>query len=161
MVLQMQIVVSLIILFVGIATLVSIHVCFVGRAFRRGDGHGGGTQGQRSGNTSSGATMKRMPSGGNIDDLKNLPFFDYEEPEKGCSSLVDCAVCLESFKVGDACRLLPNCSHSFHVHCIDSWILNTPFCPICRTWVHNRVMAPKVMRDEESAVSANVETEIA
>nr|KYP52461.1 putative RING-H2 finger protein ATL5G [Cajanus cajan] len=92
--------------------------------------------------------MKRMFGGDNIGELKNLPCFDYEEGE----SLVDCAVCLENFKVGDVCRLLPNCSHSFHVHCIDSWILQTPFCPICRTWVHSPGM-------EQSSVSQNVEIE--
>ncbi|XP_027337669.1 RING-H2 finger protein ATL14-like [Abrus precatorius] len=151
----MEIVISLIMLLVGIAVLVVIHVCIVGRAFRRDNnnhGHGESTQGQSSG------TMKTM-FGENIGDLKNLPCFDYEEPEKGCSQ-VDCAVCLEKFKVGDVCRLLPNCSHSFHVQCIDLWILKTPFCPICRTWVHSRVMVPSVLR-EESAVSDRVELQMA
>ncbi|TKY73486.1 RING-H2 finger protein ATL47 [Spatholobus suberectus] len=134
----MEVVISLIILFVGIAILVVIHICIVGRAFR---GQDEGTQGQSSN------SMKRMFGGDNIGDLKNLPCFVYEEPEGG-GSLVDCAVCLENFKVGDVCRLLPNCSHSFHVQCIDSWILQTPICPICRTWVHSRVMVPSALREE-------------
>ncbi|KAJ1384449.1 Zinc finger, RING-type [Sesbania bispinosa] len=138
----MDIVISLIILFVGIAILVSIHVCIVGRAFSYG---GSAPQGQSS------TTTKTISS----DHLKNLPCFNYEEPEKGCG-LLDCAVCLENFKAGDVCRLLPNCSHSFHVQCIDSWIVKTPFCPICRTWVHSRAMMK-----EESVVSDNVEIEIA
>ncbi|XP_061365367.1 RING-H2 finger protein ATL56-like [Gastrolobium bilobum] len=148
----LEIVISLIILFMGIAVLVCIHVCIVGRAFRSdiNHGHGGWTQGQRSS-----SNTKRI-TGDNSSDLKNLPCFDYEEPEKG-SSLIDCAVCLENFKVGDACRLLPNCSHSFHVQCIDPWILKTPICPICRTWVH---IIPPVLT-EESAVSHNVEIEMA
>lgn len=145
----MEIVISLIILFVGIAILVSIHFCIVGRAFTR-DNNSADIQVQ----SSTSRTTKGM-FGDNIGDLKNLPCFDYVEQDRGNnnnnnnnSNVVDCAVCLESFNVGDACRLLPNCRHSFHVQCIDLWILKKPFCPICRTWVHSRV----VVR-EESAVS--------
>ncbi|KAJ8615596.1 hypothetical protein MRB53_034968 [Persea americana] len=36
---------------------------------------------------------------------------------------------LENFKMVDKCRLLPNCNHSFHAHCIDSWLLKTPKLP--------------------------------
>ncbi|MCI08079.1 RING-H2 finger protein ATL2-like, partial [Trifolium medium] len=92
----MEIVISLIILFVGIGILVSIHFCIVGRAFRRDSNSGGDIQGQSS---STRSTSKGMFGGDNIGDLKNLPCFDYVEPiEKGYNNLVDCAVCLESFK---------------------------------------------------------------
>ncbi|ESW10086.1 hypothetical protein PHAVU_009G179700 [Phaseolus vulgaris] len=143
----MEIVISLIILFVGIAILVVIHVCIVGRAFR-GDTNEGNQQGQNMNR------MKRMLGGDNIGDLKNLPCFVYEEAaasaeRRGCS-LVDCVVCLDSFKVGDVCRLLPNCNHTFHVHCIDSWILHTPICPICRTLVLS-------VREQQTHVSENVQ----
>ncbi|GFY89304.1 hypothetical protein Acr_06g0012440 [Actinidia rufa] len=70
------------------------------------------------------------------DDLKKIPCFEYEAEERGEASGGSpdpCAVCLEGFKVGDKCRLLPTCKHSFHVPCIDSWLVKTPICPICRT----------------------------
>jgi len=142
----MEIVISLIILFVGIAILVSIHFCIVGRAFRRDDN----SEDMQVQSSSTRSTAKGMFGGDSIGDLKNLPCFDYvEQPEKGNNNLVDCAVCLESFKVGDACRLLPNCSHSFHVQCIDLWIHKTPFCPICRTWVHSRVIMREGSADSD------------
>ncbi|RDY10175.1 RING-H2 finger protein ATL47, partial [Mucuna pruriens] len=144
----MEIVISLIILFGGIAVLVVIHVCVVGRAFR-GDNNRGSDQATQEGPNMS--DMKTMFDGDNIGDLNKLPCFVYEEPERGYS-LVDCAVCLDNFKVGDACRLLPNCGHSFHVLCIDSWILQTPVCPICRTFVHSRLLLPSKQR-EQTAVS--------
>ncbi|KAF7806102.1 RING-H2 finger protein ATL56-like [Senna tora] len=124
----MEIVICLILLFLGIAVLVLIHVCMVWRAF------GGGSEEQSGGGGGGdGIVRKRMCR----EELKNLPCFEYKEGKKGGDgSLVDCAVCLESFKVGDLCRFLPMCRHTFHVPCIDSWILNTPICPICRTWVH-------------------------
>ena len=127
----MEIVISVILLFVGIAVLVVIHVCIVGRAFGRGN------QGvmminiaQRSNNIIGNniiVSNKRM----SIEDLKMIPCFDYVASSE--KAAVDCAVCLESFKAGDKCRLLPSCRHSFHVQCIDSWLLKTPICPICRT----------------------------
>ncbi|RVX08753.1 putative RING-H2 finger protein ATL49 [Vitis vinifera] len=118
----MAIVISLILLFLGIGVLVIIHVCIVGRAFRGGFGNG------------------RMVERGNprstsmsLDDLDKLPCFHFQAKEKGSSSPVDCAVCLDNFKMGDKCRLLPLCNHSFHAQCVDSWLLKTPICPICRT----------------------------
>ncbi|KAK4568577.1 hypothetical protein RGQ29_004121 [Quercus rubra] len=91
------------------------------------------------------------------EDLKKLPCFDYEAAEKG-TSCVDCAVCLENFKMGDKCRLLPDCRHSFHVQCIDSWLLKTPICPICRTCIIP--LKVEVIISEESSVSDNIAVEL-
>ncbi|KAA8548083.1 hypothetical protein F0562_004656 [Nyssa sinensis] len=117
----MVIVISVILLFVGIGVLILIHVCIVGRAFRRGFGNTSTVENGRFGSRSM-----------SQDDLEKLPCFDFKGGEKG-SSTVDCAVCLDNFKVGDKCRLLPQCRHSFHAQCVDSWLLKTPICPICRT----------------------------
>ncbi|GMN57233.1 hypothetical protein TIFTF001_026348 [Ficus carica] len=43
-----------------------------------------------------------------------------------------CAVCLGEFEDGEELRTLPDCSHSFHVSCIDMWLFSHPNCPICR-----------------------------
>ena len=32
----------------------------------------------------------------------------------------------------DSIRFLPDCSHYFHVSCLNSWILNHERCPLCR-----------------------------
>ncbi|KAK9113796.1 hypothetical protein Syun_020593 [Stephania yunnanensis] len=131
-VMVMAIVISVVLLFLGIGVLVLIHLCIVGRAFRRG--FGSTSANSNSGNThdvrvvENGLSINRM----SVDDLKKLPSFDFQVGEKG-SSPVDCAVCLENFSMGDRCRLLPLCKHSFHARCVDSWLLKTPICPICRT----------------------------
>lgn len=145
----MEIVISVILLFVGIAVLVVIHVCIVGRAFGRGN------QGMNMVVQSSSIGNKRISN----EDLKKLPCFDYGDRDKGSgSSPVDCAVCLENFKNGEKCRLLPNCNHSFHAQCIDSWLLKTPICPICRT----RANPPKidVVLGEGSSVSEECRIEL-
>ena len=121
----MAIVISLMLLFLGIGVLVFIHVCIVGRAFRRGRGFG-------NGNSSIAERRSPRNTSMSIDDLDKLPCFHFQAKEKG-SSPVDCAVCLDNFKIGEKCRLLPLCNHSFHAQCVDSWLLKTPICPICRT----------------------------
>ncbi|KAL7134425.1 hypothetical protein ABFS83_11G026200 [Erythranthe nasuta] len=47
----------------------------------------------------------------------------------------DCAICLDSFREGDACRNIPVCKHVFHAKCVDRWIRKKPTCPVCRTRV--------------------------
>ncbi|CAM6049591.1 unnamed protein product [Sphagnum compactum] len=44
----------------------------------------------------------------------------------------DCAVCLSEYQNGEQVRLLPLCRHSFHLHCIDTWLSTHETCPVCR-----------------------------
>ncbi|GMJ11034.1 Arabidopsis Toxicos en Levadura 53 [Hibiscus trionum] len=44
----------------------------------------------------------------------------------------DCSVCLSEFQEDESLRLLPKCSHAFHVHCIDAWLSSHSNCPLCR-----------------------------
>lgn len=112
----LAIVIAIMLLLLGVGVLVLIHVYVTGRIIRGGLAN---------------STMIERGSMSQ-DDLEKLPCFDFKEREKGTSP-VDCTVCLENFKVGERCRLLPLCKHSFHAECVDSWLLRTPVCPICRT----------------------------
>ncbi|OEL35501.1 hypothetical protein BAE44_0003482 [Dichanthelium oligosanthes] len=56
----------------------------------------------------------------------------------GCSvapriSVSECAVCLSEFEERERVRLLPNCSHAFHIDCIDTWLQGSARCPFCRS----------------------------
>ncbi|KAK2988042.1 hypothetical protein RJ640_002070 [Escallonia rubra] len=96
-----------------------------GRGSRRGFGFGNSTTVVERGSFGS-TSMSR-------DDIEKLPCFDFMGKEKGIGSPVDCAVCLENFNVGDKCRSLPLCDHSFHAQCVDSWLLRAALCPLCRS----------------------------
>lgn len=45
---------------------------------------------------------------------------------------IDCPICLGEFTQGDKVRILPKCNHSFHVKCIDTWLMSRSSCPTCR-----------------------------
>jgi len=63
--------------------------------------------------------------------IDGLPVFQYREI-KGSKEPFDCAVCLCEFSEKDKLRLLPMCSHAFHISCIDTWLLSNSTCPLCR-----------------------------
>lgn len=44
----------------------------------------------------------------------------------------ECAVCLEEMGAGEPARVLPPCSHAFHVPCADAWLARNAVCPVCR-----------------------------
>eukprot|EP01018_Ginkgo_biloba_P007285 Gb_20807 [translate_table: standard] len=149
----MAVVISVVLLFIGIGILVLIHLCIVGRAFRRG------LSNRRSGERSSnhrGNGNGNGNSGMSQADVQKLPSFEYKLggmslqvgsgadqiniiKSKNNNILVsefdfsECAVCLDGFQRGEKCRMLPICKHCFHAKCVDAWLYKSPVCPICRT----------------------------
>ncbi|KAI3771966.1 hypothetical protein L6452_03139 [Arctium lappa] len=63
--------------------------------------------------------------------IDTLPVFTYKSII-GVKNPFDCAVCLCEFEGDDKLRLLPKCSHAFHMDCIDTWLLSHSTCPLCR-----------------------------
>ncbi|KAK8604872.1 hypothetical protein V6N13_082339 [Hibiscus sabdariffa] len=63
--------------------------------------------------------------------IDTLPVFHYKAII-GVKNPFDCAVCLCEFEPEDKLRLLPKCSHAFHMDCIDTWLLSHSTCPLCR-----------------------------
>ncbi|CAI9787437.1 unnamed protein product [Fraxinus pennsylvanica] len=63
--------------------------------------------------------------------IDTLPVFNYKAII-GVKDPFDCAVCLCEFESEDKLRLLPKCSHAFHMECIDTWLLSHSTCPLCR-----------------------------
>ncbi|KAJ4801838.1 hypothetical protein LUZ62_053084 [Rhynchospora pubera] len=63
--------------------------------------------------------------------IDTLPVFLYKAII-GLKDPFDCAVCLCEFNQEDKLRLLPKCSHAFHLECIDTWLLSHSTCPLCR-----------------------------
>ncbi|XP_055811807.1 RING-H2 finger protein ATL16-like [Solanum dulcamara] len=65
--------------------------------------------------------------------IREIPTFPYSRNRVGERSFRRCVVCLNEFKEDEMLRLLPKCSHAFHLDCIDIWLQNNASCPLCRT----------------------------
>ncbi|GAB2283260.1 hypothetical protein Dimus_017782 [Dionaea muscipula] len=63
--------------------------------------------------------------------IDSITAFKYKRSD-GLFEGNDCSVCLTEFGDGDDLRLLPKCSHAFHVSCIDTWLRSHKNCPLCR-----------------------------
>lgn len=63
--------------------------------------------------------------------LQRIPIAVYGAAEVNIP-VTDCPICLGEFGEGDEVRVLPKCHHSFHVKCIDTWLLSHSSCPTCR-----------------------------
>lgn len=66
--------------------------------------------------------------------IKKITVCKYTKGE-GLIEGTDCAVCLSEFQENESLRLLPKCSHAFHLPCIDTWLRSQSNCPLCRASV--------------------------
>ncbi|CAK9159133.1 unnamed protein product [Ilex paraguariensis] len=64
-------------------------------------------------------------------DIDSITVLKYRKDE-GVIEGTDCSVCLSEFEEDESLRLLPKCSHAFHIPCIDTWLRSHKNCPLCR-----------------------------
>ncbi|KAJ7550187.1 hypothetical protein O6H91_07G087400 [Diphasiastrum complanatum] len=90
----------------------------------------------------------------------SLPVTIYDDKFAATNEDCQCPVCLNDFEPNDKLRVLPVCSHCFHLDCIDEWIINNSTCPVCRSTlvVSRRVVPLKVPVHEAVGVAESVES---
>ncbi|CAL8351083.1 unnamed protein product [Boreogadus saida] len=52
----------------------------------------------------------------------------------------ECVICMVEFERGDAIRFLP-CLHTYHLDCIDRWLVRSFTCPSCMEPVEAALLA--------------------
>lgn len=73
--------------------------------------------------------------------IKSITVWKYKK-EEGLVEGTDCSVCLSEFEEDESLRLLPKCSHAFHLPCIDTWLKSHSSCPLCRANIVSFNAAP-------------------
>jgi len=68
--------------------------------------------------------------------IDSITVFKYKKDE-GLVDGTECSVCLGEFQEEESLRILPKCSHAFHIPCIDTWLSSHKNCPMCRAPVVN------------------------
>uniref|UniRef100_A0A1J3HFR2 RING-type E3 ubiquitin transferase n=1 Tax=Noccaea caerulescens TaxID=107243 RepID=A0A1J3HFR2_NOCCA len=74
----------------------------------------------------------------------------------------ECVICLSDFVSGEKLRLLPNCNHGFHVHCIDKWLQQHLTCPKCRNCLvetSQKILGDFSQADQVTATPSTAPTE--
>ncbi|GAA0154013.1 hypothetical protein LIER_12116 [Lithospermum erythrorhizon] len=79
--------------------------------------------------------------------IDSVEVFKFKKGE-GLVEGFDCSVCLSEFQEDENLRLLPKCSHAFHIHCIDTWLRSHRNCPLCRAPVVNDASVDRVTVEE-------------
>ncbi|PWA51914.1 Zinc finger, RING/FYVE/PHD-type [Artemisia annua] len=83
------------------------------------------------------STIAITPQTRSTTDLDGATIESYPKTILGesCELLKDdsaCAICLSDYKPKEVVRTIPECSHYFHVDCIDEWLKLNATCPVCR-----------------------------
>ncbi|TVU28355.1 hypothetical protein EJB05_19871, partial [Eragrostis curvula] len=81
------------------------------------------------------------------EEVGELPCTEFKEGAAAAGG--ECAVCLEAFRAGDRCTVVPRCGHVFHAECVGSWLRKSRRCPVCRADV-----VEQRNKDAAGAVSA-------
>lgn len=61
--------------------------------------------------------------------IQHLPTGTYDGGGSSKKSR-ECVICMVEFVLGDSIRFLP-CMHTYHVECIDDWLMRSFICPSC------------------------------
>nr|CAD2175867.1 unnamed protein product [Meloidogyne enterolobii] len=69
--------------------------------------------------------------------LEQIPVDMFIEDGKGDT---ECAICMGDFQPGDPIRFLP-CLHSYHLQCIDNWLIRSFTCPSCMEPVDSALLS--------------------
>ncbi|XP_061365744.1 E3 ubiquitin-protein ligase RING1-like [Gastrolobium bilobum] len=88
--------------------------------------------------------------------IDSVTVFKYRK-EEGLIDGTECSVCLGEFQQEESLRLLPKCSHAFHIPCIDTWLRSHKNCPLCRApVVHDAGCGAEVRVTDEPDSNVNV-----
>lgn len=79
--------------------------------------------------------------------------FTEDDVDKDETGTIECPVCWEAYKENEKIcwSQNPQCIHTFHIECIEAWLMKHDECPLCRN--DYLALPPEVINSEENPVS--------
>ncbi|KAK7292314.1 hypothetical protein RIF29_08092 [Crotalaria pallida] len=74
--------------------------------------------------------------------IREIPTFQFIKGQVKDQIVYGCVVCLNEFQEQDMLKVLPSCSHAFHLDCIDIWLQTNANCPLCRSSISGKTQCP-------------------
>ncbi|KAL0373621.1 UNVERIFIED_CONTAM: RING-H2 finger protein ATL80 [Sesamum radiatum] len=66
-----------------------------------------------------------------------IPTMKFDREAFSSTEDAQCSICLAEYQEKEVLRIMPNCGHSFHLSCIDTWLRKRSTCPVCRLSVQD------------------------
>ncbi|KAF9605621.1 hypothetical protein IFM89_017964 [Coptis chinensis] len=110
----------------------------------------------------------QVPESRGLDEsvIRSIPILQFKKTELEIEqrNLFECAVCLNEFQEEEKLRILPKCTHVFHIDCIDIWLQNNANCPLCRSSISistaqvptNQIISPSLSPQDHSPFSDTI-----
>ncbi|XP_042490658.1 RING-H2 finger protein ATL54-like [Macadamia integrifolia] len=89
--------------------------------------------------------------------INSINVCKYQKGE-GLVEGTECSVCLGEFQEDETLRLLPKCSHAFHLPCIDTWLRSHTNCPLCRAPIVSNPAGAEILSTVTEMNSSNLGT---
>ncbi|KAK8717352.1 hypothetical protein V6N13_044623 [Hibiscus sabdariffa] len=83
--------------------------------------------------------------------IDSITVFKYKK-DGGLIEGTECSVCLNEFQEDESLRLLPKCTHGFHLPCIDTWLRSHQNCPLCRAPIVSDAMVAQTNALEPNSI---------
>ncbi|KAI3507798.1 hypothetical protein L2E82_20615 [Cichorium intybus] len=76
-----------------------------------------------------------------------------------CDESTECPICLGEYEDDEWVKTIPNCSHMFHISCIDTWFQTHSSCPLCRSDVFDLEVLVSTCGSRENLIREEVDAE--
>ncbi|KAL4379776.1 hypothetical protein GQ457_02G009100 [Hibiscus cannabinus] len=90
--------------------------------------------------------------------IDSITVFKYKK-DGGLIEGTECSVCLNEFQEDESLRLLPKCTHAFHLPCIDAWLRSHQNCPLCRAPIVSDAMVAQTNALEPDSIGSGSSNE--